>query len=566
MDKTEDKILPSDSENIVNYLRDESSDLESAKDTTHVKRNLKTRHLSMIALGGTIGTGLFMSTKNALQCGPALALISYLFITSLAWSITQSLGEMATYIPCLGSFIQFCSRFCSPALGAANGWNYWFCWAIAFALELSVMGQLLQYWTHAVPLAGWISIFFVIITVLNLFPVKFYGEFEFWVSSLKIIAVVGWLIYALCMVCGAGKTGPVGFRYWRNPGPWGDGAALVKNKDTDRLLAWVSSLISAVFTFLGVELVGLSCGESDNPRKAVPSAIQKVLWRIIIFYILSMFFMGMLIPFNDPKLEDDSQFAASSPFIVAMKNSGTRILPGIFNGVILVAVFSTAVSNVYCGSRILLGLAETHTAPKIFLWTTSKGIPYVSVLFTAAIGAFAYLLVSKSANTVFTWLQNISAVSALIAWVNISFSHIRFMQIIRSRGISRASLPFKAYVMPYSAYYSFTLCFILVFVQGFAVFFNFEASKFFTSYISVIVFFTSWVFCHFWFNGFNKHAISWRSLLLPLDECDVETGVREANEIPIDPTSKSKWDMCWNLISWFLVAFWCIPANDTFNI
>lgn len=548
MDKLDNKSLDVGSLKVSNYIRDDSSDLQSDKNVSHVKRGLKTRHISMIALGGTIGTGLFISTKNALQCGPVLALISYLFITSLAWSITQSLGEMATYIPCLGSFIQFCNRYCSPALGAANGWNYWFCWAIAFALELSVLGQLIQYWTYAVPLAAWISIFLVIITAINLVPVKFYGEFEFWVSSIKIIAVIGWLIYALCMVCGAGKTGPVGFRYWRHPGAWGDGAGLVHDLSTDRFLAWVSSLISAVFTFSGVELVGISCGESDNPRKAVPSAIRKVLWRIIIFYILSMFFMGLLIPYNDPKLNDDSKFTASSPFIVAMKNSGTPILPSIFNAVILIAVFSTAVSNVYCGSRIIVGLAETDTAPKIFLHTTKQGIPYVSVLFTAAIGALAYLLVSNTGNTVFTWLQNISAVSALIAWVNISFSHIRFMQILKSRGISRNTLPFKAKLMPYNAYYAFGLCFIIVFIQGYAVFFHFNATDFFTAYISVMVFFASWVIAQFWLNGF-KRSFKWRSWFLSLDECDIETGVKEAELIPIDTTPKSKWDMMWNLIA-----------------
>lgn len=209
------------------YVRD-TDDLSiiSKGGDNEVKRNLKARHISMIALGGTIGTGLFISTKNALQAGPVLALIAYLFITTLAWGVTQALGEMATFIPVSGSFTQFSARFCSPALGVANGWNYWFSWAITFALEISVVGQVIQYWTHKVPLAAWITIFFVLITISNMFPVKFYGEFEFWIASVKIIAVVGWLIYALCMVCGAGKTGPVGFRYWRNPGAWGDGPGM----------------------------------------------------------------------------------------------------------------------------------------------------------------------------------------------------------------------------------------------------------------------------------------------------------------------------------------------------
>lgn len=535
----------------VDYVQEpELLSFENEIRAQEVKRNLKARHISMIALGGTIGTGLFISSKEALMRGPVLALISYLFITSLAWLVTQSLGEMATYIPCLGSFTQFCARYCLPALGVANGWNYWFSWAITFALEISVVGQVIQYWTHKVPLAAWITIFFVLVALGNMVPVKFYGEFEFWIASIKIIAVVGWLIYALVMVCGGGKTGPVGFRYWHNPGAWGGGEGLVSNRNTDRFLAWLSSLVSALFTFQGVELVGVSCGESANPRKAVPLAIRKVIWRIMIFYVMSMFFMGLLIPYNDPKLSDSSAFAASSPFIVAMKNSGTKILPSIFNAVILIAVISAANSNVYCGLRILYGLAQAKAAPPIFLWTTGLGVPYVAVLFTAAFGALGYLVLSNSGNTVFNWLLNITAVAGLIAWVNISFSHIRFVAILKSRGISRDSLPYKALGMPYVAWYAFVLGFVLVFVQGYESFYNITALSFFTAYVSVMLFAVTWAGAHFYYNGFTRHAFSLRSLLIPLDECDIDTGVREVEELEFDNTPPANlWEKFWDILA-----------------
>lgn len=534
----------------VDYVNDADSNEELLGDVDQyeVKRDLKARHISMIALGGTIGTGLFISSGSALSAGPVLALISYLFITSLAYFVTQSLGEMATLIPVSGSFTQFITRWCSPALGAANGWNYWFSWAITFALELSVIGQIIERWTTAVPNAGWISIFFVLLTASNMFPVKYYGEIEFWVASIKIIAVVGWLIYAFIMVVGGGQTGPVGFRYWRNPGPWGDGADLVSNKNTDRLLAWVTTLISAAFTFQGVELTGLSCGESKNPRKTVPSAIRKVIYRIIIFYILSMFFMGLLIPYNDEKLGSDSSYTAASPFIVAMQNSGTKVLPDIFNAVILLAIISAGNSNIYCGSRVLYGLAQAKVAPKIFTRTTPKGVPYVAVLFTAAFGALGYLSVSNGASVAFDWLLNITAVSGLIAWVNITFCHIRFMNILRSRNISRDTLPFKAAGMPFGAYYATILGGILCFVQGFEVFFSFNASDFFTAYVSLIFFVVSWIVAHFYFNG--RNSFTWRSLLLPLDECDIDSGVREVDDsLWEDDRPKTKWQKVWSVLS-----------------
>lgn len=515
----------------VDYVRGEDSISEIQADVTEVQRNLKARHISMIALGGTIGTGLFISTKGPISAGPVMALISYLFITTLAYSITQSLGEMATYIPCSGSFTQFATRFGSPALGCANGWMYWFSWAITFSLEISVVGQVVQYWTHAVPLAAWISIFWFIVTCSNMVPVKFYGEIEFWVASIKIIAVVGWLLYALCMVCGAGKTGPVGFRYWRNPGPWGDGGdftGYVHNINTGRFLNWLNSLISALFTFQGVELVGVSCGESANPRKTVPSAIKKVIWRIVIFYILSIFFMGLLIPYNDPQLGSKDSFASSSPYIIAIKNSGTPVLADIFNAVIFLAIISAANSNVYSGSRILYGLAQCGVAPKFFLMVTKHGIPYIAVLFTAAFGSLGYMVLSNQGNTVFEWLLNITAVAGLITWVNISFSHIRFMNTLKSRGISRDTLPFKAAWMPWSAQYGFVLGFVLVFVQGFSCFYGFTASGFFTAYISVILWAFIWIVAHFYYNG--KDAFKLKSLLIPLDEIDIDSGVREIDE------------------------------------
>ncbi|KAL7666198.1 Amino acid permease/ SLC12A domain-containing protein [[Candida] zeylanoides] len=495
-----------------------------------VKRTLKTRHIAMIALGGTIGTGLFIGIGTTLsEAGPVNALISYIFMTTLAYSVTQALGEMATHIPVTGSFNQFIGRWCSPALGAANGLCYWFSWAITFALELSVVGQVIEKWTYAVPLGAWIAIFFVILTCMNLVPVKYYGEVEFWVASIKIIAIAGWLIYALCMVCGAGKTGPVGFRYWRNPGPWGDGAGLVKNTNTDRFLGWLSSLISAAFTYQGCELVALTAGEASSAT-ALPKAIKKVFYRIVIFYIMSLFFMGLLVPFNDPKLGSEASYTAASPFIIAIENSGTKVLPDIFNAVVLMTIVSAGNSNVYSGSRVLFALAEAGLIPRWFRMTTRHGVPWVSVLFTAVFGCLGFLVLSNGGNTVFNWLLNITAVAGLITWGWIAFCHIRFMKVLALNGISRDSLPFKAQFMPYSSYYAAWAILVLVFIQGYSCFFSIDAGKFFTAYISVVLFVVAWIGFHFYFNGFTRKAFTLRSLLIPLEDCDIHSGVRTADD------------------------------------
>lgn len=490
-------------------------------ETVHgeVKRQLKPRHVSMIALGGTIGTGLFIGTGSALRdAGPVGMLIAYVFMATIVYSLAQSIGEMATFIPITGSFTVFCTRFVSPAFGAAVGWMYWFSWAITFAIELSIVGQVIQFWTDAVPLAAWIGIFYVILTGLNLFPVKIYGEIEFWMASVKVIAIVGWLIYAFCMVCGAGVTGPVGFRYWRNPGPWGPGI-LVENIHTARFLGWMSSLVNAAFTFQGTELVGVAAGESQNPRKTVPKAINRVFLRIIIFYICSVIFMGLLVPYNDPALVDESTFISSSPFVIAIVNSGTKILPHIFNAVILATIISAGNSNVYIGSRLLYALGSTRVGFRFMTYTTPSGVPWVGVLITSLIGLLGFLSVSNGSSTAFDWLVNISAVAGLVSWAAISLSNIRFVAALKYQGISRDSLPFKAMGGTGYMWYALISITIIVIIQGFTSFWDFNASDFFTAYISLFIFIGFWIVFQF--------VIFRGPLLLPPSEIDIDTGRRE---------------------------------------
>lgn len=512
---------------------DEYADHESVL-PGQVQRQLKQRHVSMIALGGTIGTGLFIGTATPIQnAGPVGSLISYVFMATIVYSIANSIGEMATYIPITGSFTVFCSRFVSPALGASVGWLYWFSWAITFAIELSVIGQVVEFWTYAVPIAAWIGIFFVVFTLLNFAPVKYYGEIEFWAASIKVIAIVGWLIYALCMVCGAGKTGPVGFRYWRNPGPMGPGI-LSSNENTGKFLGWLSSLVNAAFTYQGTELVGITAGESTNPRKTVPRAINRVFFRILIFYILSIFFMGMLVPYNDPAFTADGSYVASSPFVIAIVNSGTPVLPHIFNAVILTTILSAGNSNVYIGSRLLYALALGGVAPKVFLRTTKQGVPYVGVGATALIGLLAFMVVSEGASTVFNWLVNISTVAGLLAWAAISYSHIRFMKALEYNGISRDSLPFKAKLGAPYAWYALICNIIITLIQGFTSFWDFTADAFLTAYISVFIFLGFYiVFQFFIFRD------GWE-LQHPIETLDIDSGRREVDAVDWEAMSPKK--------------------------
>ena len=488
---------------------------------TEIKRGLKSRHVSMIALGGTIGTGLFIGTSTPLRlAGPVNTLIAYLFFGALAYSVTQSLGEMATHTPVTGSFCCFNTMYLSKAIGFSTNWCYWFSWAITFAIELFAVAQVIEYWTFAVPSWAWILIFFFILTAANFVPVEIYGEIEFWIALIKVVAIFGFIIYALCMVCGAGITGPVGFRYWRNPGPWGEGPKLVSNVNTDRFLGWLSSLINAAFTYQGVELTGIAAGESANPRKSVPKAINKVIFRILIFYIFTLFFIGLLVPYNDPALQSEDNFISSSPFLIAIVNSGTKVLPSIFNAVMLCTIISAGNSNIYIGSRILYSMAGT-TAPSCFKWTTSWGVPYVGVIFTALFGLLAFLNVTNDGEVVFAWLLNISALAGLISWCFITASHLRFMRILKDKNISRDTLPFKANFGPKIAWFTEVCLVIIVFIQAYSVFFSFNVSDFFAGYVSLIMCVVFWIVSQLTYYRNEP----W---LIPTSEVDIDT---QSNEI-----------------------------------
>lgn len=532
----------------LNRTYDDINDMESIEDElgvirdVEVKRELKQRHIGMIALGGTIGTGLFIGLSSPLsQAGPVGALIAYLFMGTLVYSVTQSLGEMATFIPVTSSFTVFSQRFLSPSIGAANGYMYWFSWCITFALELSVVGQVIQFWTDAVPLPAWISIFWVILTVGNMFPVKYYGEFEFWIACIKVLAIIGFLIYCLCMVCGAGVTGPVGFRYWRHPGAMGPGI-ISKNVNEGRFLGWVSSLINAAFTYQGTELVGITAGEAANPRKSVPRAIRKVVFRILFFYIGSLFFIGLLVPYNDPKLSSQDSYVASSPFIIAIENSGTKVLPHIFNAVIVSTIISAGNSNVYVGSRILYGLAKNKLAPKILSRTTRQGVPYLAVITTSLFGALAYMETTTGGANAFNWLLNITAVAGFFSWVFISFSHLRFMQALKFRGISRDDLPFKAVLMPWLAYYAAFFMTIIIIIQGFTAFAPiFSGQDFAAAYVSVFLFIFLWIVFQLWFRCRLIHKI---------EDVDIDTDRRDIEAVLWeDPEPKTFWDKFWAVVA-----------------
>jgi amino acid transporter len=478
-----------------------------------LKRKLKSRHLQMIAIGGTIGTGLFIGSGGAIaKSGPAGALIAYLFVGTIIYSVITSLGEMATYIPISGAFTAYATRFIDPSLGFSMGWIYWFSWAMTYALELTATGLIIQYWNPNLSIGIFIGVFWFFITSINMLPVSFYGEFEFWLSTVKVLTVIGFLFFAICVDAGVGVNGYLGFHTWKDPGAFAD--YLLEAGPLAKFVGFWAVLIQAGFSYQGTELVGIAAGEAENPRKNVPAAIKKTFYRILFFFVFTIFFIGLLVPYTDPDLLSNASDATASPFVIAAKRAGVKVLPGLINAILLFVVLSAANSNVYSGSRILVGLANDGSAPTFFKRTSSKGVPYVAVAFTAAFGFLAFLNLSQNGGQVFNWLLNITAVAGFITWACINGCHIAFMRALAARNISRDTLPYKAMWQPFFAWYGMFFNILIIITQGFTAFIPWNTTNFFIAYVSVMLFIVMYV----------GHKVIMKTGFVGSLEADIDTG------------------------------------------
>ncbi|KAJ5579643.1 Arginine permease CAN1 [Penicillium hispanicum] len=474
-----------------------------------LKRRLKSRHLQMIAIG------LFISSGTAIAySGPAGALIAYAFVGSIVFSVMTSLGEVATYIPIPGAFTSYAARLIDPSLGFSMGWIYWFNWASTFAVELTATGTIIQYWDPSLNIAIFIGVFWVLITALNFLPVGFYGELEFWFSTIKVVTVIGFMIFAICVDAGVGKQGYLGFKFWHNPGAFA--THLIDDPPSvGKFVGFWAVLIQAGFSYQGTELVGIAAGETENPHKTVPSAIRKTFVRILLFFVLTIFFIGLVVPYNNGRLTTDNTNASSSPMVIAADLAGIRVLPSLINAVLLTVVLSAANSNVYSGSRVLTGLAHEGFAPKFFARVTDKGVPYISVAFTAAFGLLGFMNVSEDAGTVFNWLVNLSSVAGFVTWASINACHIAFMRALTAQGISRDTLPYKAILQPYLAWYGLFFNILIALTQGFTSFIpSFDVSDFFVAYICPIV----------WAVLYLGHKVLTGAPFVRAAEADIDTG------------------------------------------
>ncbi|HWQ77757.1 MAG TPA: amino acid permease [Anaerovoracaceae bacterium] len=458
---------------------------------TKLKRSLKPRHMQMIAIGGAIGTGLFVALGyNITAAGPGGALVAYAVMGVLVYFLMTSLGEMSTEIPITGSFASYCTRFVDPALGFAVGWNYWFSWSITVALELVAADLLIKFWLPDANAFLWSAIFLALLYGLNFISARGYGEGEFWFAGIKVVTVVVFLILGVLMILGImGGTSP-GFSNWTNgEAPFVGGFMPV-----------LAAFLLAGFSFQGTEIVGIASGESEDPAKQVPKAIKAVFWRIMIFYIGAVAVVGFLLPYTDENLlKTGIENLAVSPFTLVFERAGLAIAASVMNAVIITSVLSCGNAGMYVSTRMLYSLAEEGKAPKYFMKVNKRGVPLRALNATTLIAAACFLTSQFSVNTVYYWLLNASALTGFIAWLAIAISHYFFRRAYIAQGNRVEDLKFKAKFYPFGPLFAAILCACIIIGQFYA-YGDFSVLGFFVAYIGLFIFFA----CYFGYKAVKK--------------------------------------------------------------
>ena len=430
------------------------------EDSNHLQRRLKARHLTMIAIGGAIGTGLFLASGGAVaQAGPGGALVAYAIMSLMVYFLMTSLGEMAAYMPVSGSFETYATKFVEPALGFSLGWNYWLNWAVTIAAELVAAEIIMTFWFPHVPGIIWSAMFFVILLALNLLSVRAFGEGEFWFSSIKVATVLIFLVSGVLMIFGIIGGKALEFHNWTV----GD-APFVGGFEGILLV-----LMIAGYSFQGTELVGIAAGESDNPRKNIPRAVNTIFWRITIFYIGGIAVIGTIIPYMDKNLLNSSDVAVS-PFTLLFEHSGFPMAAAIMNAVILTAVLSAGNSGMYASTRMLFALAKEGKAPKIFCKVSKGGIPVPALLFTAMFGMLSFFTSLFGEGAIYAWIVNLSGLLGFIAWLGIAISHLRFRRAFKAQGKDLSVLPYRAKMFPFGPILAMILCLFVIGGQNYKAF------------------------------------------------------------------------------------------------
>ena len=424
-----------------------------SSETPKLQRRLKNRHIQLIAMGGAVGTGLFLGSAQIIQSAGPSIILGYVIGGFVAFLIMRQLGEMIVHEPVTGSFSYFAFKYWGKFAGFLTGWNYWILYILVAMTELTAISKYIHYWWPHIP--AWLSVlfFFLIVTLTNITNVKIYGESEFWLSMIKVIAIVAMIIFGIYLLLTADVGSAVSLsNLWNYGGFFPNGFS-----GLFYMLAFI------MFAFGGIELISMAAAETEEPEKNIPKAINQIVIRIFLFYICSLVILLSLIPWNHLDLGGLDK----SPFVIIFKQIGIDWAAHLLNFIILTASLSVYNSGMYANSRMLLGLAQQGNAPKIFNRVNRQGVPIPAVLFSALLIFGCVLLNYFVPEKALSYLIYVVVSAAVLNWIMISLIHLKFKQAINAVGVKTQ---FPALFSPMSNYIVLAFMLMVLYIiwnQGF---------------------------------------------------------------------------------------------------
>lgn len=475
------------------------------KTANQVQRLLKTRHLAMIALGGSIGTGLFVASGSAIHtAGPGGAIVGYAIMGIMVYFLMTSLGEMATFMPVSGSFATYCTKFIDPALGFSMGWIYWFNWALTVAVDSTTAGIVMNFWFPHIPSWVFSLVVLVYIIIVNALAVSSFGEVEYWLAIIKVVTVILFLLIGVAVIFGILGGQMIGFHnltYKRAPFVGGFPTIL-------------SVFLVAGFSFQGTELVGITAGESATPAKSIPRAIHSTFWRILLFYILSIFVIACILPYTSPNLLGSSvKDVTISPFTLVFRRAGLAFAASAMNAVILTAVISAANSGMYASTRMIYAMAHEGQAWKIFGVTNRHGVPIYGLLASTLIASFTFLT-GIFGPRIYEFLIDSSGLAGFITWMGMAAAHLRFRQAMKKQGFPVSKLSYRATFYPVGPLLALILCAVVIIGQDPTAILHGNWQEVMLTYLSGPLLLILWLY----------YKLKYHTHLIPLDKIDLTTG------------------------------------------
>ncbi|WP_428233179.1 amino acid permease [Flavobacterium sp.] len=432
---------------------------EDAADN-QLKRGLTNRHIQLIALGGSIGTGLFLGIgPAAVLAGPSV-ILGYAVAGIIAFFIMRQLGEMVVEEPVSGSFSHFAYKYCGSFAGFASGWNYWILYILVSMAELTAIGVYVQFWWPGIPLWASSLFFFLVINALNFASVKVYGETEFWFSIIKVVAIIAMILFGTyLLISGTGGEHATIHNLYNDGGFFPKGFF---EKTTDgSFQGLLAAMALIMFSFGGLELIGITAAEAENPEKNIPKATNQVIYRILIFYVGALVILFALSPWQQITTD-------SSPFVMVFQNLNgmefelfgnkiffTSLIANVLNLIVLTAALSVYNSSVYSNSRMLYGLADQGNAPQFLMKLNKQSVPINAILISSCFAAICILINKIVPKEAFSILMSLVVSCLIINWVMISYTHLRFR---RSKDKEGTKTKFASLFYPVSNY----ICFVFL--------------------------------------------------------------------------------------------------------